>query len=458
MPLDDRTGQIVTTESAAAVRALDAAADALLGHRADVPRHLLAALAADPDLALGHAWLGLMLRLAARRDRMAEAGRRLALARAAVATRGATPREVAMIAALAAWEERGDMEEAAARLEAGCGAAPPDPVRFKLAQTIRFLLGDAAGMREASAAMLPRYAPGQLGRGFILGCHAFNLEETGEARAAEALGREAVALDARDLWAAHAVGHVMEGEGRAAEGIAWLAGVRAEPGDVGYFARHIVWHQALFHLHLGQRDAALALFDGAVHQPGAEDVRDIANAVSLLWRLQAQGAAPGTRRWDMLAAACEARIGDHALGFAEAHYALCLALAGRAAALETLIGGMRRTAQAERGTQPRLLGDLGAGIAGGIAHAQAGDAAAALALLLPLRSELRRIGGSNAQRDLFDRLILETCVAACRWDAARSLLGERRASRAPGVWEAGIEARLPPRMTARPSSSACRAA
>ena len=84
----------------------------------------------------------------------------------------------------------------------------------------------------------------------LLGMHAFGLEESGDYERAEASGRLAVELEPRDGWAQHAVVHVLEMQGRHADGIQWM---RANPdawSRESFFAVHNWWHLALFHLGL----------------------------------------------------------------------------------------------------------------------------------------------------------------------------------------------------------------
>lgn len=50
-------------------------------------------------------------------------------------------------------------------------------------------------------------------------------------------------------------------------------------------------------------------------------------------------------------------------------------------------------------------------------------------LLLPLRHEIVRIGGSHAQRGLVDETLLAAAIHAEDWRLARSLLAERLARR-----------------------------
>jgi tetratricopeptide (TPR) repeat protein len=279
--------------------------------------------------------------------------------------------------------------------------------------------------------------------GFILGCHAFALEETGDRQAAERIGRAAVAQRPDDAWGAHAVAHVLEAEGRAREGLAWLGAAerRLPPSP---FARHLFWHRALFHLHLGQGEAALALYDDRVRAERSEDFRDVANAASLLWRLEAQG-VPAGARWEELADIAESRIGDHSLAFADLHHVLSLAASGRHAALAAFLAGLRGRALRDTDTQARVFATAGLTAARGIAAAADGEAAEAADLLGAIRRDLPRLGGSHAQRDLVERIGIAANLAAGRRRAAADLLADRATRRAPGAWEGAQVGAIGPR-------------
>ena len=96
----------------------------------------------------------------------------------------ATPRERLYVQALGDWLQ-GAPSRSVARLEEVLRAHPEDALAMKLSQAIRFVLGDAEGMRRSVERVMPAYAPDHPGRGYLLGCHAFALEETGDYTAAE---------------------------------------------------------------------------------------------------------------------------------------------------------------------------------------------------------------------------------------------------------------------------------
>jgi tetratricopeptide (TPR) repeat protein len=397
----DPRGTAITTDSAEAATQLDAAVMALLGQQASAGQRLGAALAADPMLVAGHALAGFSLMMAARRPLAVQALDSLERARAALAARGGTGRERALVQSLAAWAEGGDMARAAAGLEAIVREDPHDILALRLAHGIRFMLGDAFAMRDTIEAALPRWDESTPGHGFLLGCHAFALEETGEPARAEAVGRHAVALDARDLWGAHAVAHAIGAQGRMREGIAWLRWLEPHLAGGSNFVRHVHWHRALFHLALGQHEAALALHDTRVWAEPSEDVRDLMNAAHLLWRLEASGVPVGAARWDAVADVAERRIGEHAWALADLHDVIALAGAGREAAAARLVRSMGTHAASHGGDQARLSAEVGLAAARAVRAAMGGDAGAAADGLDAVLPRLPELGGSHAQRSVF---------------------------------------------------------
>jgi len=59
-----------------------------------------------------------------------------------------------------------------------------------------------------------------------------------------------------------------------------------------------------------------------------------------------------------------------------------------------------------------------------------------------LRYDLRYVGGSVAQQDVFHRLLVLAAVRAGRLDVARSMMSERSADRPNSVWNWRIYARV----------------
>jgi len=402
--LYDCRGLAVTTEEEQAIERLDAATYAFLAQRPDVRALLGQALVADPGLAVGHVLDGFCHLLAARRPALDAARQALMRARQAVATRGATARELHLTDALAAWAVDGDMVRAADLLDEAVGLCGLDVLSLRLGHAVRFMLGDVAAMRRSLEAALRGWSPDVPDYSFVLGCHAFALGETGEIARAEAVGRMAVGLCPDDLWGGHAVAHALGGQRRQREAVAWITWMEPHMACGGSFVRHVTWHRALGHLALGEGHVALELYRAMVSRGGLDEVRDMLNAASLLWRLQDAGQPVHQWMWDELADVAEQRIGEHAWVFADLHYVLSLAGAGRMEALAGMLGSMRRHGDATPGTQARITAEVGLPAARAIAAAARGAHVEAAELLRAAEPSFARVGGSIVQRSLLRRI------------------------------------------------------
>ena len=435
--VDDRLGLPVTSASVVAVAGLDAAVDAVLGHRAEAGALLSGALAGDPGLLLGHALRGFAGLMLGREEGRASARAALAAAEASAEARGCTARERLHLDALGHWAT-GRMDVAAEALGAAVRLHPHDLAALKLEHAARFMLGDAAGMRCSLERSAPAWTLGLPGRGYVLGCLAFAFEETGDLAAAVAAGRDACEAEPRDAWGTHAVAHAHEMRGEAVQGSAWLETREPALAGLGNFAHHLVWHQGLFLLEIGRPRLALELYDRRMGAIREDDYRDLANAASLLARLEEEGVAAG-HRWERLADLAERRIGEAHSAFAAAHDLLALAGAGRARTVEDMLASLRfaarRRVETGRGaTQAKVLAEVGLALAEALAARARGAHGEANDHFLRARHALPRIGGSHAQRDVFWRLGIESALLARRFGTARSLLAERAALYPNSSW------------------------
>src|SRR5690606_1211599 len=159
-------------------------------------------------------------------------------AEAAMQARGATTRERDHAAALARWRV-GDLAGATVVWEKILLDNPRDVLALRLAHFTHFYFGHSRELRDSAARVLYAWDESVRDYGFVVGVHAFGLEEFGDYAAAERKAREAVERNPFDVWAIHAMAHVMEMQGRFREGVAWLA--ETEPGlaKANNFAYHV---------------------------------------------------------------------------------------------------------------------------------------------------------------------------------------------------------------------------
>lgn len=424
----DAFGQPTGLESDKGLQDWNAAQLGFLAHSAATPEHLAAVLRAEPGFALGHAAKGLFLLLLGRRELRDDAVAALATADAAVAGGAVSARERGFVEALRAWIA-GRPTQAVEILEHGLEARPDDPLAMKLGHAIRFVLGDSRGMRASIERVLPAYAPDHPARGYLLGCHAFALEETGDYEKAGIAGRQALWTAPDDAWGLHAVAHVHDMTCDARAGLDWLAGREEAWAHCNNFRYHVWWHKALMHLDLGQVDEVLALYDSEIRKDRTDDYRDISNATSLLVRLELDGVDVG-ERWEELAVLCAARTGDGSLIFADLHYLLALTATGRDDAVSEMLGRIARDGAATASDSDARMADPGIAASRGLAAFGAGQYGRAFDDLAAARRSMQLAGGSHAQRDVFERLTIDAGIRAGRIDGAERVLDERRALRA----------------------------
>jgi tetratricopeptide (TPR) repeat protein len=430
--LTDSRGLAVTAASAQAVDALDATVAAYCGLRSDTGDCLKRTLAADPHLVMAHVLKGYFMMLFGKRSLVSRAGQALEAAEAAISAVGATPREALHAAALRDWA-RGDLRGAVARWEAILLDHPLDIVALKLAQYHLFYAGDSAAMRASLSRVLYAWNDAVPGHGFVLGSYAFALEEAGDYQAAERAGRRAVELNPADVWAAHAVAHVLEMQGRPREGVAWVDGLDREWGGINNFVFHIRWHRCLFHLELERYDTVLDLYDREIRAESTDEYLDITNAVAMLWRLEQAGIDVG-RRWAELAERSAAHVDDHMMVFADVHYAMALAAIDDPAGIERWLQSSRTYAASGGETESQVMGSVGLGLGEATLAHRRGDWGRVVDLLWPLRPAIGGIGGSHAQRDLFEQMLIDAAIKDGRFKLARALLSERRQLRPRNIW------------------------
>jgi tetratricopeptide (TPR) repeat protein len=404
---------------------LDQAAREYLGWYGDPLAVLAGSRESDPEFILGGILIGVLRLLSGEPGGSAGVAANLTEAKASEAR--LSPWERAHLAAFAAWS-RDEIRQATAIWEQILVDHPGDVWALRFAHDTYFYLGEAAIMRDSIARVLPAWPTDHEFHGYLLGMHAFGLEECADYRAAEAAGRRAVERNPADTWAVHAVAHVLEMEGRQIEGIAWLRGLEAHWMTAPALAVHQWWHLALFLIEQGRFEEVLAIYDRHVRGTPSGALLDLVDAAALLWRLQLAGVDVG-ERWQGLRDHWYSHLEDHVLVFNDAHIAMVAGGLQDTPALERQAQSLARYAAAGDGTNRGIARTVGQAVVAAIAAFAGGDFGRAADLLLPVRYEIWRMGGSHAQRDLFAQTLIAAAIAAGRWPLARNLLAERVALR-----------------------------
>ena len=427
----DGWGNSWTAASADAVAGLQSTILNYLAMSVETGDTLKATFSKDPAMPMAHVLKGYFGKFFATDKMEAMAVGALADAKRIASEGSVTGREALHIRALEAWVA-GDMEGAIGLWERILLNNPLDVMATKLVQYCQFYLGDGPAMRNSLARVMFAWNEDLPGYGFILGSYAFALEESGVYDKAEAAGRRSVEINPADAWGAHATAHVLEMQGRPAEGEAFLSALEPHWGKIHNFKHHAQWHRALFMLDMGRHEDCLAQYDAKVWTEVAGDYLDISNGVALLWRLQEEGINVG-KRWRVLADLCAERTEEHKLAFADAHYLAALLNAGERDKAESMRTSMERYTHKHE-TQARITKEIGLAIADAFLAVDAGKPGDAVDKLYPVRGKVRLMGGSHAQRDFFDRLLVRAALSAGRHAEARHVLSERLENRPNARW------------------------
>ncbi len=398
----DQYGGAHTTTSQLAVRSFERAVGAVGAHR-PAGEPLQNALRFDEGLLSAHALLGFSNVILGRSETSILASSLSASANRVLHERGfGTASEAALVNSLS-YAARGHLKAAANVLEAHLEDYPTHFVALKIAHSLRFMSGQPAEMLALTRRLLPHWTAADAAYGFVLGCHAFGLEEMGYFTEAEAYGRDAYRHEQSDAWGLHAVSHVMEMSSRTDEGIAWLEGSRADWSSCNNFAFHIGWHLALFHLERGDAPAVLSIYDRDVRAAPTDDFRDMANAASLLWRLEQEGIDVG-ERWSELHDIASKRRHDTTYVFGSLHYLLVLVARGDKIGAAELVAALGERATATADDQSDIAARIGLPLAAVITGADGLSVSAGV--IAETGALLQGIGGSHAQRDVFLRTLL----------------------------------------------------
>jgi tetratricopeptide (TPR) repeat protein len=335
----------------------------------------------------------------------------------AVKLPGANARESAWIAAVDAWMQR-DIDRALALHLDMATEWPRDLMSVKIGQLHAFNSGNAEMLLEIA----DRVMPFNQSNHYVWGMRAFGLEQCHRIDEAEACARKAVDMNRDDPWAHHAVAHCLETKGRLLDGVAWMNSLSDTWANCNSFMQtHNWWHLALFLIDLDRTDEALKLFDQRVWGVWKEFCQDQVNAVSLLARLELRGVDVG-ERWSDLAAFLKPRLHEHYSPFLDLHYLYGLARAGEQSAVTEMLASLEDRAERAKPFERIAWVEACVPAAHGLAAHAKGDFPEAARLLGKALPHLQAIGGSHAQRALFETFHLDAVIRSDWNDRALALL------------------------------------
>jgi tetratricopeptide (TPR) repeat protein len=427
----DSRGVPVSGADALALARYDVALQQFQSYVGDPIATIDEALQASPSFIAGHLLKALALYMAAECKFVPLARESLEAARAHASH--ANDRERGLIAATDLLVN-GRWHDACAAIDAVLANHPRDALALQAGHLLDFYRGDARNLRNRVARVLPHWDASVPGYSYVIGMHAFGLEEMNQYPEAEATALRALSLQPKDGWAVHAAVHVMEMQGRIDDGIAFLSSREADWAPDNAFAFHNFWHLALFQMDGAHYERALELFDRRVHPGPAAYLLSLVDATALLWRLRLERVDVGPR-FDSVADDWEARLAGEAgfYAFNDVHAAMAFAATGRETALSELVSRMRRAATLDD-ANAAMTRDVGLPLAEAVSAFERGRHADAIALIEPMRDHAHHFGGSHAQRDLITLTLIEAALRSGDTARARHYTAERLVNKPASQW------------------------
>jgi hypothetical protein len=440
----DERGLALSTDSAKAVENFDRAVEHFLKFHADTMVLVSRALATDPGFVMGHCLKAYLLLIAANPANRAQIDATLASAHAGAAS--ITPRERMHLAAADHWH-RGALDDSFRIWGEILDAHPTDLLAFRISDTIWFRHGQTQPILEQADRVTPRWSADLPGYDCAQTIWAFAHEEVGDTNGAEREIDAALERDATNYFAHHVKAHIMDTDCRAREGSDWLGSQVVNWSLGNNLIHHLWWHRALLRLDLGEVDAVMASYDQDVRnfddpmtKATPDHYVDLQNAAALLWRLEQLGVDVGNR-WDELADKAEARIGEAGHLLMVPHLMMALVATGRDAAAARFVAALRELAADPSVWTAPAIADVVIPVCQAAQAHRRGEHARVVDLLASRQDQIRLLGGSNAQRDMFFQMLIDAAMKADRRDVVSAMIARETATRAvPPTQRAGYAA------------------
>jgi hypothetical protein len=435
--MDDRYGLPMSTSSLQAADHYREGLDLALSQQYGSEEEFNQAIEADEGFALAHAALAFTLMI-----RVAVPEARETANRARALAPGVTRRERQHIETIALFVH-GQNQESYALLRQQISEFPLDALILRLAQRL-FILG-CAGAGE------PNYPPifFDLMQGVephygedwaFLGQHAWAHHEVGLMDDGMRLAQRSLDLRPDNAVAVHSVAHVYFETGDNSQGGDFLGGWLNGFDRRSSYRVHLSWHQALFQLALGHYSNVMAVYENDIRPAvTVKSYQALADSASLVWRMKIYGNTAPQAPWDELLALAAPAAERPGPAFRDAHAALAFTAAGDEASLGRMIDGLKDAAEKGSAVTAECTLPLVQGI---VAFGQ-GEYSDAVRLIAPVVPQLTRVGGSHAQREVFEDTLLEAYLRAEEFDKAETMLRERlgrRESPRDTFWLARVQA------------------
>ena len=426
--LQDQYGNSLSTGSNTAAEGYVEAVDSILSATGNPQIGLDKALEADPNFALAHVAMGRHLMLL---GKMKEA--RESIVRAVELAPKSSSREQRHIEVFNLLSS-GRSPDALELTRVHMKDDPRDAFVLAPSTSVFGLIGfgGRAGREPEQLELLEPLVDVYGDDWWFLTAYAFALIELGQWQKGRELIERALEQKPRSANTAHIYAHALYEAGEDRELADYLELWLQDYPESNLLSCHAWWHLCLSKLMLGEDETIWPIYD-AHCAPGATDgpaINVFTDGASLLWRSEIAGVARSEKRWQALQDYREKAL-PNPMVFVDAHGGLPALALGDHGRFSDWIEALGKADA--KGRLP--AGHIPAEVNLAFEAYEAANYSKAIDILEPIQSQIVRIGGSRAQRDLVLNTLLSAYVKGGRPEAARALIAaaEDRAQTVPVV-------------------------
>ncbi|XP_054163796.1 tetratricopeptide repeat protein 38-like [Oppia nitens] len=304
---------------------------------------------------------------------------------------------------------------------------PTDIHAIRLSHVLYFENGLQNQMRDSIARVLPHWKHRSIPmEGYVHGMYAFALEETNIMSKAKIEAELALSMNDCDGWATHAMSHIHETCGMSDTGIKFLKDRENKWTKANYLSCHNYWHLALHYIEQQDFDRAVDIFDSEILKRASSGrFGNITDASQLLLRLDlidSNCSVVNDKRWQEVYSITKPNLDKpYRLGFFDIHFLIaCLGSKHEDSVEQFMIKIKDYESNEQWLTTTRT-------IVNALIEFYRQNYQKCVDLLLDVRYTTQCMGGSNAQRDLFNRVLTVAAIKSpVKWHntLANNLLNE----------------------------------
>jgi hypothetical protein len=331
--------------------------------------------------------------------------------------------QLVAVRAMSNWDLVTSRREGRAHLE----RYPRDDLAREAVGLLLFLLGESAEIADLYDWLAPQQAEGSgdldwsFAASWSFACH-----ESGRMDESRQLVEQVLAVHPDDALAIHSMTHVDYESGRHGEGVRLLTTYLDHYEPIAFYQRHLRWHMALHFLANGDTRGAQQLWAKGV-APAAVPIAlgAVEDGASLLWRWHLYDLGGWDLPWSDLAELAGEIAHMPISPLPSACAAVTLAALGDQQGLRAMLQTADELAAGGLPVPAEMLRV----VAQAATASFAGEWEAVADAFGPVRDQFWRIGGSRAQRELFEDALIYGLLRCGRGEEARVILSDRLARR-----------------------------